>query len=106
VFYPAPLPAPNKLPPTDLTAHVIEGPLVKLGYLAASPVLKGDAVLADLGGYVAAIAAAYTTWLGATSSGAAPNAIANGAFITALATATTDLGASLAGWPSLKTLTE
>ncbi len=34
VFYPAPLPAPNKLPPTDLTAHVLEGPLVKLGYQA------------------------------------------------------------------------
>ncbi len=34
VFYPAPLPAPNKLPPTDLAAHVIEGPLVKLGYQA------------------------------------------------------------------------
>ena len=110
VFYPAPLPAPNKLPPTDLAAHVIEGPLVKLGYLAASPVLKGDAVVAAFATYNATVQAAAV--LASLGGSAPPNPplpptpVSNLAFIATLATATAKLNTDIAASLSLKTLTE
>lgn len=102
VFHPGDYTTPGLIPPTDQTAHVIEGPLIKLGYLALEPVLKGTTVAAAMTAYTAAVAAA-----GAVHAGVVPpTSITNGLFITALTAATATLAASIPTWPSLKTLTE
>ncbi len=49
VFHPsAPSPATAQLPPTDPTAHVLEGPLVKLGALAVSFLAKAPELVAAI----------------------------------------------------------
>ena len=77
VFYPAPLPAPNKLPPTDLTAHVIEGPLVKLGYQAVLGNARfGDDVApsADMIAWMNSVTTAVTQ-IAAILNAAAPGSV-------------------------------
>ncbi|MCP4241905.1 MAG: hypothetical protein GY772_15220 [bacterium] len=77
VFYPAPLPAPNKLPPTDLAAHVIEGPLVKLGYQAVLGNARfGDDVApsADMIAWMNSVTTAVTQ-IAAILNAAAPGSV-------------------------------
>lgn len=107
VFHPANFVKTTPIvPPTDQTAHVIEGPLVKLGRLATEPVLKGLQATGDLSGVLATGTVAFTAWLAATSNGAAPTAAANGAFILATGPLFATLSALLPNWLSTKTLTE
>lgn len=103
VFHPANFVKTTPItPPTDLTARVIEGPLVKLGRLATESVIKGTTFAAAMTAYTSAVATA-----GATHAGIVPpTSVSNGAFITALTAATATLASSIPNWPSIKVLTE
>jgi len=105
VFHPGLHPDTNPLPLTDQTATVLEGPPVagvKLGRSAASPLVKGDQLVAAFNTYTAAIAAAGSTWAGIVP----PTPISNGAYIAAVTAATAALQASIGNWISTKALTE
>ena len=105
VFHPTIQSDPTPINPptgTDPTAAVIEGPLVKLGALAAHPLIKGTELVSAFTAYTGAIASAGATW-GATVP---PTPASNGAFIGSLITATATLATSIASWSSTKSLTE
>ena len=110
VFHPANFVKTTPLPATDLTAHVIEGPLVKLGRLATEPVIKGTAHVAAFAAYnVTVQAAAILAAAGGVpppGSPVPPTAVSNLAFIVTLATATGTLNTAIASSLSIKTLTE
>jgi hypothetical protein len=93
-------------PPTSLTHAVLEGPLVALGALAASPsaqpVLKGLLVSQAFNTYCTTVATAFATW-GAIVP---PTAASNGAFIGALGAANAVLLTTIASWISVKVFTE
>jgi hypothetical protein len=103
VFHPNIHPSSDPItPPTSSTATVLEGPLINLGALAASPVVKGDQLGSAFATYTAAVSAALATW-GATVP---PTPISNGKFIADIGAATAVLSTSITSWNSTKTLTE
>jgi hypothetical protein len=102
VFHPANFVKTTPLPATDQTAHVIEGPLVKLGRLATQPVIKGALFSTAMTVYTTAVSVAGA----AHAAIVPPTSISNGAFITALTAATDTLAATIPTWPSIKVLTE
>lgn len=74
-------------PPTALDAHVIEGPLIRLGVAGVQFAALGTDLIADLLTFAAAVAAANTTWAG--------NPVTGPAFSTALGAALVTLIAAL-----------
>jgi len=108
IFHPAIFNDTNPIvPPTSLTHHVIEGPLIALGALATSlpvgaPLVRGTELAAAFTTYTATVATA-----GATHAAALPpNPVTNAAYLVAITTATATLAGTIASWLSVKTFTE
>lgn len=81
IFEPSPLPSTKILPPTRPDAHVIEGPLVALGYAAADFVPRGATLIGAIDAMLAAgVAAGGTAAANFTAAQAAWNA-AKGAIL-------------------------
>ncbi len=113
VFHPCRLEDSSPLPTTSLAAHVIEGPLIHLGALAASPVAKGPDLLSALNAYAAAISAANSAlnglavaWAGLPGPNQVAFAAGFAAWNTAIGVAQANLALALAGALSAKTFTE
>lgn len=90
---------------TDPTATVLDGPPlagIKLGRLAASPIVKGTELAAAFNAYSATIAAAAAAWAATVP----PTSVSNGAYIGSITAATVALQITIAGWLSTKALTE
>lgn len=75
---------------------------IKLGLAATNPILKGTPLATAFTTYTTAIAIAGATWAAIVP----PTAASNGAFISALITATATLATSIATWASTKSFTE
>jgi hypothetical protein len=104
VFHPNVAPDTNPMTPPALfaTHAVLDGPLIALGAVAASPLVKGTELASAFTTYTATVAAA-----GATHAAAQPpNPISNAAYLVAITTATAVLASSIANWLSLKSFTE
>lgn len=103
----------KRLPATDQTATVLEGPAlagVKLGRLASSPLVKGTPLVAAFNTYnVTVQAAAVLAALGGVpppGTPVPPTPVSNAAFIATLAVATATLNTAIAASLSTKVLTE
>jgi hypothetical protein len=100
IFFPGPHPDTAPIvPPTDLTATVVEGPIVKLGRAATSPAVLGTQLSAAFTAWSSTLA---TAGAAAASGAPDPSGVIHDTYIAAVTTATATLAATIASWLSAK----